>query len=122
MARPILTEIKDLNHFKLLLQENPGVIIIKFGATWCGPCKKIEQLVHAWFDQMPEHVQPIIVDIDENYEIYAFLKSKKMVNGVPAILAYNKDNLSYIPSDAILGANPAQINIFFQQYLKPLET
>jgi hypothetical protein len=35
-----------------------------------------------------------IIDIDDNFEIYAFLKSKKMVNGVPVILCYKKGNQS----------------------------
>ena len=30
--------------------------IIKLGATWCGPCKKIEPLVNDWLQKMPINV------------------------------------------------------------------
>ena len=27
--------------FEELLRQNPGKVVLKFGATWCGPCKLI---------------------------------------------------------------------------------
>ena len=115
MAPTILTEINSLKDFAEILESNPGVVIIKFGAEWCGPCKKIEAQVHASMNLMPENVQCYIIDVDDCFELYAYLKSKKMVNGIPAILAYYKDNTSYIPSDSVLGANPEQVDLFFKR-------
>jgi thiol-disulfide isomerase/thioredoxin len=43
MGLPIITRINGRKHFQELLESNPGVLIIKFGATWCGPCKVIEK-------------------------------------------------------------------------------
>jgi hypothetical protein len=60
-------------------------------------------------------IQCSIIDIDDNFEIYAFLKSKKMVNGVPVILCYKKGNISWIPDKAVVGADERQVNIFFQE-------
>ena len=113
----ILTEIKDRNHFLSLLEKNPGKIVIKFSATWCGPCKIIENVVEAWMKKMPSSVQCIVVDIDERFDIYAFLKTKKMVSGIPAILCYNKGNTTYIPDDAVIGADLTKVNHFFQTCL-----
>lgn len=115
MPLPILTEIRNVTHFAEILQNNPGVIIIKFGAEWCGPCKQIEQLVFDSFSRMPNNVQCIIVDIDICFDIYSFLKTKKMINGVPALLCYYKNNLNYIPDDVVIGANKLQLNLFFQR-------
>lgn len=114
---PILTEIKDRNHFAELLKENPGLFIIKFGAEWCGPCKKIEGLVNDWFTKTNDKVQCAMIDIDESFDIYAFLKSKKMVNGIPAILCYEKDNHNYIPDDVVIGADVEKVNAFFTKNL-----
>jgi thiol-disulfide isomerase/thioredoxin len=78
MPQPIITDTLSLQAFLDVLRTNQGIVIVKFGAEWCGPCKKIEQQVYAGFNQMPMNVQPIIVDVDESFELYAFLKSKKM--------------------------------------------
>jgi thiol-disulfide isomerase/thioredoxin len=115
MPQPIITDTISLEVFGELLKINQGIIILKFGAEWCGPCKKIEQQVYAGFNQMPMNVQPIIVDVDDSFELYAFLKSKKMVKSIPTLLCYEKGNVSYVPDDVVVGANVDEINIFFQE-------
>ena len=110
--------IKNREHFFQILAENPGLVIIKFGASWCGPCKLIEAAVDKYFKQMPNNVQCMSIDIDDSFDIYAFLKSKKMINGIPAILCYNKGNDSYVPDEFVSGANLQQIADFFDACLK----
>jgi len=115
--------IANVEHFKQLLNANTGVLIIKFGATWCNPCKQIETQVCHSFAQMPKNVQCMTIDIDECFEIYAFLKSKKMVNGIPAILAYYKNSpfTFYVPNDVVIGTDLNEINAFFQRcYLQSI--
>ena len=102
---PIITSIPDLDFFKQIMDNNPGLIIIKLGATWCGPCKMIEQEVHELFDAMPSNVQCISIDIDDNIDFYSFLKKKRVVNGVPAIICYKRGNTSNVPDDYMIGAN-----------------
>lgn len=118
MPLPIITKINDRVHLANMLQTNPGLIIIKFGAEWCGPCKAIEDDVKQYFSQMPDNVQCIMVDVDECFDVYAFLKHKKMINGIPVIFCYYKDNLNYIPNDVVVGANKQQINAFFIKCMK----
>jgi len=115
---PIITEIHDRAHFAQLLRENPGALIIKFGADWCGPCRMIEQDVLKLMNLMPDRVQCAIIDIDKCVDVYSFLKSKKMVNGVPAVLVYYKGNLNYIPDDRVVGANIQEISILFNNAFK----
>lgn len=118
MTRPIITEINNTSHLVELLKENPGQFIVKFGAEWCAPCKKIEKDVHFCFERMPDTVQCAIIDIDEHLDVYAYLKMKKMVNGIPAILCWNKGNIGYIPDDVILGADKEQLRLFFERRTK----
>ena len=122
MTLPIIYNIANKNAFAQLLQNNPGVVIIKFGAEWCGPCKKIEGLVHVYMNKMPDNIQCVMVDVDQSVEIYGFLKTKKMVNGIPAILAYYAGNINYIPDDAIIGADPAQVSLFFERCLEQVSS
>jgi thioredoxin 1 len=112
---PIITEIKRIKDFGEMLKNNPGLIILKFGAEWCSPCKRIEPLVNEWFSRMPSTIQCCIIDVDDNFELYGFLKNKKMINGIPAILCYVKGNLDYVPDDITTGCDPAQTNAFFMR-------
>jgi len=125
MEKPeIITSIQSRTEFNTLLTNNPGAIVIKLGASWCGPCKSIEPALNYYVNQMPPNVQVCIIDIDECFELYSFLQSKRMVNGVPALLAYYKTNTSVIPDASVIGADLKQINIFFNkvfQYSKTLE-
>jgi len=113
----VITKIGSVVAFQQLLIDNPGWVVLKFGAEWCGPCKKIEGLVEQWFSVMPPTVQCCKIDVDESFELYGFLKSKRRINGIPAILAYRKGNLNYIPNDMMAGADVAQVNAFFQRCL-----
>jgi len=112
----VITEMTK-ESFAQALADNKGALIIKFGAEWCGPCKRIEPLVNDWMSKLPETVQGAIIDIDDYFEIYAFLKSKRIVNGVPVMVCYKKGNLSYIPDEVIVGSDVNQINLFFNKCL-----
>jgi thiol-disulfide isomerase/thioredoxin len=88
---------------------------LKLGATWCGPCKKIKPVVDAFYASSPDNVICCDVDVDESFDLYAYLKSKKMVNGVPVMMCYKKGNTSFIPDDSITGADPVELDKFFKR-------
>lgn len=110
-------EIGNPEEFSTELTNNPGMIIVKFGAEWCGPCKKIEALVKQRMLQMPAHFKCFVIDIDECFELYAFLKVKRMVNGIPAILAWKSGNLSTIPDCVVTSSKDTEVEAFFQKCL-----
>lgn len=98
-----------------VLTQNEGILIIKFHATWCGPCKKIEGIVQKYFGQLPDTVFTVEVDIDQALDLYGFLKTKKVVNGIPVMLAYYKGNTHYVPDDIVIGTDEVQIQGFFHR-------
>lgn len=118
MGLPIITKINGRKHFQELLDTNPGVLIIKFGATWCGPCKVIEKDVEDYFQKMPDNIQCAMIDVDENIDLYGFLKTKKMVKGIPAILGYYQENTHYAPDEFISGTNKNDLDYFFTTCLE----
>jgi len=104
-----------------LLKLNPGLMIIKFSAEWCKPCQTIKKFVVEHYATMPENTMCIEIDIDNSIDIYGYLKSKKMVTGIPAIFCYVKGNESFVPDEFVSGSDPNEINYFFNNCKKLLE-
>ena len=113
--KTIICQFKSRHDFQRLLENNPGLIILKMGATWCGPCKKIKPVLDGFFASSPDNVVCCDIDVDECADLYSYFKSKKMVNGIPVILAYKKGNVSYIPDDSVTGSDPTQLDKFFRR-------
>ena len=117
---------KDVNisreGFFDILQNNQGIVIFKFGATWCRPCKLAEPYINARLKNIDDRVTYITLDVDDAFDLYGFLQSKKMVNGIPAVLAYTKDNTSYASDFAVTSCNIKEINAFFDQVETKLKT
>jgi thiol:disulfide interchange protein len=88
--------------------------ILKLTADWCRPCKSIKYLADqqvATLSQRP--VECYEVNVDDSLDFYAFMKQKRMVNGIPVFLFYKAGNTEYIPDDSVTGANPPDIVAFF---------
>lgn len=100
------------NDFISVLERNPGIFIFKFTANWCGPCKKIKEYSYKKSNELPEHIAMFEVDVDESFDLYAFLKHKKMVNGIPVFLAYAR-GITDGPIASVTGAGVAEIEAFF---------
>ena len=113
-SKEIYTEVHDREEFLAILKENPGIMVFKFGADWCAPCQTIKDDVEQYFANTPDNVLCFDLDIDESFDLYAFLKSKKMVTGVPSILAYVKGNESFGSDFAysFSGGKDALVNLF----------
>jgi thioredoxin 1 len=98
--------------FATLMDNNPGILIFKFTANWCGPCKLIKEYSYNKSNELPDHITMLEVDVDECFDLYAFLKHKKMVNGIPVFLAYAK-GMNEGPIASITGANLPELETFF---------
>lgn len=112
-----IVNVESLADFKKILENNPGMVIVKFGADWCKPCKSIEPSVKKWFASMPDTIQTVLLDVDESFELYAYMKTKRMIRGIPAILMYLKGNTDYTYDDSVSSSNLAEVDAFFQRCL-----
>jgi len=115
VTKQVISNFENRNEFLKLLKLNPGLVIVKLGASWCGPCKKIAHLVDAFFASSPPDVICADIDVDDSIDLYSYLKTKRMVNGIPVILMYKRGNVSFIPDDSVTGADPGALDAFFKR-------
>ena len=115
VSKQIISNFESREAFLDLLKVNPGLIIVKLGATWCGPCKQIAHIVEAFFATSPSNVICADIDVDESIDLYAYLKHRRMVNGIPVMLMYKKGNHDFAPDDSVTGANPVDLDAFFKR-------
>ena len=58
-----------------------GNAVVKFGSSWCGPCKTIKPILEE-LDKENEDVEFVDIDVDEDKELAA----KYGVRGIPMLL------------------------------------
>jgi thioredoxin-like negative regulator of GroEL len=115
ITKSIITEIESRADFHRLLEHNPGLIVIKLGASWCKPCKLIEADVKHFFASSPPEMLCADIDVDNSPDLYAYLKGKRMVNGIPVLLMYLRGNTSFAPDDFVVGADKTALTDFFRR-------
>lgn len=112
---------------KFLKDTTYEFIIIKFKADWCKPCKKIAPFVESCvkekeneFISVKDKFLYITLDVDECFDLYAFLKKTKMINGIPALFLYSKNILKkqeyeklYVPHYNVSGTSEGEIRKMF---------
>lgn len=61
-----------------------GVVLVDFGAPWCGPCKALEPLVYQLGQELEGQIATVKVDIDATPELAAQLG----VMSVPTLMLF----------------------------------
>lgn len=118
IQKSIITSLTPEELFTLQRSLRDRLIVVKFGAEWCAPCKKIKPLWNEWISIAPSNIVIVDIDIDESIDLYVQLKAKKMVKGVPTILAFAGDvkrDQWYIPDDSVSGGNEGDVKNFMNR-------
>jgi thioredoxin 1 len=58
-----LHEANDSN-FDTVVLKAEGAVLVDFSATWCGPCKKLEPVVHEIASEYDGRLKVVKVDVD----------------------------------------------------------
>jgi thioredoxin 1 len=58
------------------------LVVVKFGATWCGPCRRVDDELASLAGELPPDVEVLKIDVDENPE----LAQEFQITGIPRIL------------------------------------
>ncbi len=57
--------VADDSNFETVVMTAAGAVLVDFSATWCGPCKKLEPIVHEIAEQYDGRVKVVKVDVDK---------------------------------------------------------
>ena len=100
-----LTTVSTLDEFKALVAADAPTIV-KFTATWCGPCHRIAPLF-AQLSQAHNSVQCAEVDVDEAQDV----TSAAGVRAMPTFQMWVAGQIAY----AFEGAKEEDLNMLFQR-------
>lgn len=106
MATERILEFKTRSEFKNFVSTHK-IVIVKFTATWCGPCKRCKPLVDKCFENMPDNVYMVVVDIDKSPDIKRYLKC----TSVPTFVNFVNGEMM----DTIVGGSKEGIVSFFNK-------
>ena len=74
--------------FNKILEEN-NVVVAKFGAEWCGPCRTMEPIVESVASQLENKAKVMSIDVEEEPD----LATKYKIRNVPTILYFKGGEL-----------------------------
>ena len=118
-VQQVITELSIKNLTDLQQSMGRKIIVIKFSANWCKPCKTIKPTWDYWIQNNKQaNIIYCELDIDETMDLYVALKKNKMVNGIPALLMY-QGNLRrdhwFIPDDSVSGGDIETVKLFLNR-------
>jgi len=75
--------ITKRDEFKTYVQTHK-IVIVKIGATWCGPCRRCDPTVQKLFNGMPDKVSMVLIDADSGSDVKNYLK----IRSVPTFMVF----------------------------------
>lgn len=114
MSGMIVTKFDNRSQFEELLRSDHHGVFVQFTASWCGPCKRISPIVSSFMRDNATKLVCCRLDVDQNADLYAFLKRKKLINGIPCLYYYDENNHEVPPTSTITGGNEANVAAFLR--------
>ena len=90
---------KDKNIESLINQTN--ISVVKFGATWCGPCKMLAPVLEKLSEEL---VEVTFIDVDVDDEEAEITVKNGEVSSVPLMVFYKEGK----PVNKVLGFRPEE--------------
>ena len=95
-----MAKIINTSEFKTNVEENQGVVVVDFFATWCGPCKMLAPVFEQAGEEMQNEATFLKVDIDESLE----LARQFQISTVPTVMVFKNGK----PVDSLVGFIPKE--------------
>ena len=78
-----MAKIINTGNFRGAVEDNQGVVVVDFFATWCGPCKMLAPVFESDSEEL-NNDKFVKVDIDESLE----LAQKFGISTVPTMMIF----------------------------------
>ena len=95
-----LTQVTDAN-FSTEVEQQKGLVVVDFWATWCGPCRMVAPIMEQIAGQYAGKVKVTKLDVDANQKT----AMRFNVRSIPSILFF-KDGAHV---DTLVGAYPKPV-------------
>ncbi len=82
---PPMAEDKSQVWFEDTVLKADKVVLVEFGASWCGPCQRLKPFLHKLEQEYGDRVKVVDVDIDE----HPTLQRRFRVGGIPHIMLFS---------------------------------
>ncbi len=92
----VVAQLQDSEFEALLTYE--GLVVIDFGASWCGPCRKIAPFIEQLAEEYSGRAKVVKLDIDQN----KITPKKFGIRSIPAVLVFKGGELV----ESIVGVAP----------------
>ena len=98
-----MAKIINTSEFRTSVEENQGVVVVDFFATWCGPCKMLAPVFEQAGEEMQKDATFLKVDIDQSLEI----AQKFRITTVPTMMIFKDGKpvetlVGFMPKDSIV--------------------
>ena len=81
-----IREIKSNDEFQEFINNPNSLNIIKIGASFCGPCRTLEQTIR---ELTPNEVEGVMLgEVDADDEWFEDKSAELKIRGIPVIIAY----------------------------------
>ena len=95
------------------------VFVVRLTADWCKPCRRLAPYYKSWVAKMDDAVVSLDINIDESLDVYSFFKRKRIVRGIPAVLAWVPDgeeaNATYWPNDSVCSGALTEVELMLER-------
>ncbi len=69
LSRAQQTEPPDDRWFNTAVVEQPGLVVVKFGAEWCGPCRKLDPELTLLASSLGDRASVVRVDVSQHRDL-----------------------------------------------------
>jgi len=95
-----MTQNIKQSEFQKEVLDFKGLVLVDFGATWCGPCQMLSPIIEEISTELKDKVKVIKIDVDEAQDI----SCKYNVSGIPTVILFKDGKIV----DTIVGFRQKQ--------------